>query len=1575
MDRATLQDNVRGKQTSVGEADDSTTPCLRRIPTASAADPHDCANSGDNRLSSAMGSPFYQPAMDAEWDDQSEMGESGISGRTPGRHRHDSLEAGTPTLIDEPDFVDEEEEQEMISYETERLMRNSSMLVSADNHHLRRTPGASMYRSNFQDSMRRTPGAQEMHKSVTNPETVAHDSGTGHASGLGFGLTLSSPVDPTRAKPVDLTSTWGSSLSTKGEGSEDRTSRPPLPRNAPPRDQRGALISPLNLNKVGSRQGAYSPHTLRLSEDLGNLLLDDIEAEGSEASGIFEVGSDTASVGVESVSDFKQEASESWTAPYVIHMDAPSRVARASTRGRRSKTEVSRRTRGHDKAVFGSRTFEDSTSGRVGGFLQYTQQPKALRSGQTEFFGHGDQLNMGFTDQYACQVLVEGSSGSSPSFLNFGGAFAPPSKSQTQNIGLQPVTTSSPSQPINSETFFQSQPAGQPAFAGDSGHFVASSFYDPFQQPGLPHFEDQQPVKFEPRFQQPVLLHLGQSAKFEHQYRQPGIPHYDADPAKFEPQFQQPGLPHFGVQPAKYEPQFQQAGLPQFDGQQFPKFEPQFQQPGLPHFGGQQLAKFEPQFVSQPFMFGSTHSAINPSPTYSMPPQCVVYPLHNVAMHVPSPQDFMPVMQHQQRHMAQYEQPQGQKWVASPTELQYDGSTQPTDHPGGWRHGGPGGWPLGEYGYAIQRTSDSPSLSMPATTPTWTQEDLVAADMNFYGAQQVQIGISPSPGPPGKGTKKNSRKNSKKPSKPQTRSDQSTPSSQVMLDKRSPIQKKNKKKPPKTNPVDSAPTPTEEIGASVPEDVGDTRRVDSDETPEAKAAFKEFSKKLRAEERSSFQAAQSYAFTALRDGELPESIHWKVYLELADLAKRANRFSEARNLYQKVCRLQPQAIQGWLEFSKLEEESGNMKVCAAILRAGIDHCEYNDGLFARAIKHEEKMGDISRARELLSRVKHMGIENVWRTVLEGALLEARSGNHVMARRVLKYLMHHVPWYGPLYLEAYKLEKNLGRSREALQVVERGLIAIPRYGPLWFGAFKLCEELDQSSQKYTLPQTTSMIDRSTLCVSKEIIWKVHLEAAQMLERCAVEFLDPATDPTAKAVLDMSRKRFARTILTCPPNLRWKVWLAAGRMEVAAGNTDRARALFLRAHQVVPDKGRAVALLECARLEEYVGDTELAAAILCKSRSVSGSDWKVWLESVLLEIRCGNKVRAIELASTALQLHSGTGRLWASLIQLYHYEEGEVKQFETLRHALNAVPKSGEVWCEAARVHLNPFSRTFNLPSARRHLSFATKFTPQYGDGFLETLRLEIIDQWLVPTAKLVWEMTRRLFDVSEEAHHWGGLIKYVGEISRAMFTICHDDYGEGTGDLAITAGLVSMVRNRLKPGFRDNTVDLSELCQRCANADPNYGLLWFHCREAPSGTARQIFKRATELMWNEIGSYAHVYLSALIRRLAILTQVDRQIEHRAKSKGGDEAPRNMGQTAPHEDLVMEAFLIAPSLQDILTTCDEKNDAKTRMVLLESTMPGSKFVSGLIALCDEVSLSAMTSSSEKRKALFGTDALFS
>ena len=109
--------------------------------------------------------------------------------------------------------------------------------------------------------------------------------------------------------------------------------------------------------------------------------------------------------------------------------------------------------------------------------------------------------------------------------------------------------------------------------------------------------------------------------------------------------------------------------------------------------------------------------------------------------------------------------------------------------------------------------------------------------------------------------------------------------------------------------------------------------------------------------------------------------------------------------------------------------------------------------------------------------------------------------------------------------------------------------------------------------------------------------------------------------------------------------------------------------------------------------------MARKILAWARRETRGEWKVFLESVLLEVRAGEWERAVAKADSALAIHSGTGRLWAILVQLKQ-RQGDATQQRTLKLALKEVPKSGEVWCEGARIHLNPLSATFDLDTARR-----------------------------------------------------------------------------------------------------------------------------------------------------------------------------------------------------------------------------------------------------------------------------------
>jgi tetratricopeptide (TPR) repeat protein len=169
-----------------------------------------------------------------------------------------------------------------------------------------------------------------------------------------------------------------------------------------------------------------------------------------------------------------------------------------------------------------------------------------------------------------------------------------------------------------------------------------------------------------------------------------------------------------------------------------------------------------------------------------------------------------------------------------------------------------------------------------------------------------------------------------------------------------------------------------------------------------------------------------------------------------------------------------------------------------------------------------------------------------------------------------------------------------------------------------------------------------VERACQAISKELVWKIYFEAAQIEERAGN--------------LGLSRAAYVRSVEHCPENLLWKVWLGGSRTELNNDNIDIARKLLTRALKEVPTKMRAIVLLECSRLEEYAGNVDKARRILQKAKHEARHEWKVFLESVLLEMRANNIEGAIAEAKEALKIHSGTGRLWAVLIQLQQGKDG-------------------------------------------------------------------------------------------------------------------------------------------------------------------------------------------------------------------------------------------------------------------------------------------------------------------------------
>lgn len=312
----------------------------------------------------------------------------------------------------------------------------------------------------------------------------------------------------------------------------------------------------------------------------------------------------------------------------------------------------------------------------------------------------------------------------------------------------------------------------------------------------------------------------------------------------------------------------------------------------------------------------------------------------------------------------------------------------------------------------------------------------------------------------------------------------------------------------------------------------------------------------------------------------------------------------------------------------------------------------------------------------------------------------------------------------------------------------------------------------------------------------------------------------------------------------------------------------------------------------------------------------------------------------------------GRLWASLIQLNH-EYGEVQQMKVLKNALQAVPKSGEVWCEGARIYLNPFSPTFDLNAAARHLSFAARFTPQYGDSFLEQLRLNLIEQCLVPTAESYINnihaslLERGKMTLSDAYHFIGEQVKQVADVMKTQLNESYD----------IAKFL--------------HVLDISDLELQCSSADPNYGQVWFQCRHSPIDTAWEVINRAKSMLASDVACYSYVYVAAIVRRAGILSLLNYHADMIIPTTDSENIEPHIceGLPSPNSndwDIVVETQLRkAPLLNEMLSGNGQENDASNN---LSSQM----FITAHVE--SNKNWNQLTPT-EKQRILFGSDSLLS
>jgi hypothetical protein len=191
---------------------------------------------------------------------------------------------------------------------------------------------------------------------------------------------------------------------------------------------------------------------------------------------------------------------------------------------------------------------------------------------------------------------------------------------------------------------------------------------------------------------------------------------------------------------------------------------------------------------------------------------------------------------------------------------------------------------------------------------------------------------------------------------------------------------------------------------------------------------------------------------------------------------------------------------------------------------------------------------------------------------------------------------------------------------------------------------------------------------------------------------------------------------------------------------------------------------------------------------------------------------------------------------------------------------------------------------------------------------------------------------------------------------------YPEYEEGLFDKSVVPSL----RAQLETCNLDELFETSNLELRCANADPNYGSMWFSFRNSPTDTARVILRRGRDQLVAELKEHAQIYVAAIIRRCALMAA--EKNKNIVMKEPASKALLDSKVTAKIEELAMKT----PSIEAILLS--KNSEVPNDTALLERPASGFHFANGLVALNRHKPLLQMPIL-ERKKALFGSDALLS
>lgn len=372
------------------------------------------------------------------------------------------------------------------------------------------------------------------------------------------------------------------------------------------------------------------------------------------------------------------------------------------------------------------------------------------------------------------------------------------------------------------------------------------------------------------------------------------------------------------------------------------------------------------------------------------------------------------------------------------------------------------------------------------------------------------------------------------------------------------------------------------------------------------------------------------------------------------------------------------SIQVWIEFSRMEMESGNYVQAEFVLNTALLFHPRNLIVLGKLVKVEEKLQNTESLLRILLILRDLSSQKALQLIVDTAQSLARIGGDDFSTTQLLYHIVNSTESQPgwLYNDILQYFINYSGFTSLVSLVTVIVHKFPKHGPLWCSSLYIIEHSAVAlwNQKSLADRCVSkMYDEVTCYAHKaltfDVLWKLYVVRLQCVARTIIVLRDLMTRPaggrfSASEIEKAIHTQFvqlvadARACITfCPTNQRWRAFIWMGRIAVVLGLRQMARFCMKRSLLLCPKKNQHSVFYHFAKVEFFGFHQKEALFLLYKSTPMFLNEWKLQLEAANCLMFENRLADVIQLCRNVLQIQTGAGRFWAILIHFIHeYEIG-------------------------------------------------------------------------------------------------------------------------------------------------------------------------------------------------------------------------------------------------------------------------------------------------------------------------------